>query len=236
MKRLHIALLLALVSITLAPFAFADDTPPGGTDSSEPMLKERIHINDLINAARQRNIGVGAYVQQMEAIEDKAFSGAPAAELKPMIDLLTAKLNGQLQESVALKNYRPAPLTEKQKHELWKSNRDKADEEKYRLENSAWKENYGRTKYASELGQNNNYHGSIDIHPHLIKSESFTDGNITQKIKADSRQVQQRSFSSTDMVLKDAGARKSWNSVQNLRASGKNVTGNILMPRDPGKP
>jgi hypothetical protein len=233
MKKGHFVLsLVALCSIGFSQYSYAENSPPSGSDSGgEPLLKERVHINDLINEARKRNIGVQAYVTQMEAIEDKAFNGAPEAELKPMVDDLTAKLNGQLRESVELKNYRPAPLTAAQQKELSKWKRSKDKEERLRVQNANWNEHYTQTRYANEVGTRNSGHSNKTS---LIKSESFTDSQITQKIKSDNRYERQRAYSSTDMVLKDPAARKAWQSLQNAKATGARVT-TIIQFHDPTK-
>src|SRR5436305_11554881 len=96
-KRQFALSLIALCSLSFSQSVFAQKAPPaGGADAPEPLMKERIHINDLIDEARKRNIGVQMFVQQLDVIEDKVIAGASEPELKLMITGLTEKLNEQL--------------------------------------------------------------------------------------------------------------------------------------------
>jgi hypothetical protein len=123
--------LLACVSLTSSTALLAE-SPSNDGDQSEPLLKERIHVDELIEQARKRGIGVQPFVVQLEAIEDKVFAGATEAELRSTVTELTRKLEDQLRQSVELKSYRPAPLTEAQRKATaeWKQEAQRKEEDR----------------------------------------------------------------------------------------------------------
>jgi hypothetical protein len=209
-KRQFALSLVALCSLTFAPNVFAQNAPPTGSgDAPEPLMNERIHINDLIDQARNRNIGVQAYVQQMEAIEDKAFGGASEATMRPMVDDLTNKLNAQLRESVALKYFKPVPLTRAQRMAAQSSSGSSLGwDHMSESEKRAYRENEFRSrndwKNHSQYGKNESNYGQVKSNFGKVESSygraenvinapvtggpsQFTDSKITQRVESDNR-------------------------------------------------
>jgi hypothetical protein len=119
------------------------------------MLKERLHLSELVNQARKRNIGVQPFVVQLEAIEDKAFSGATETELRPLVAELTKRLEDQLRQSVELKSYRPAPLTASQLQANAAAQEELDRKEADRKDRTSAREEKYRTKYKDDWGNNN---------------------------------------------------------------------------------
>jgi hypothetical protein len=221
MNKRQLALsLVALCSLTFTQNVFAQNAPPtGGADAPEPLMKERMHINGLIDEARKRNIGVQAYLQQMEAIEDKAFSGSPEAALRPMVDDLTNKLNAQLRESVVLKYLKPVPLTRAQRmaqqsgggvsslgwDHMSEGEKRTYYENQYRSKND-WNNQSRYGSHESSYGQVRSNYGKVEstygraenvINAPIKGGPSqFADSKITQRIESDKRSEPIKSWSS----------------------------------------
>ena len=77
---------------TAASSTNAPEVAPG------PMESDRRNIAHMIEDAKTKGIGVGAYQALFKSIEDKVRSGAPQTDVEPLITRLSDSLHGQLHQ------------------------------------------------------------------------------------------------------------------------------------------